>query len=171
MRFMGLMKADAASEAGEMPSDPSLFQRMGAFMQEVAEAGVLTDTDGLQPSSKGKRVKLADGKVTVVDGPFTESKELIASYALFNVKSMDDAVYWTTRFLEVIGHGECENPAHLRADRLPRGPLPARNASRRRRDSQDDGPKRAKAVASGSSGHFSPLGRGGTRLAEEFDAG
>jgi hypothetical protein len=65
-------------------------------------------TDGLQPSSKGKRVRLADAKITVMDGPFTESKELIASYALFQVKSMDEAVKWTTRFLEVLGEGECE---------------------------------------------------------------
>ena len=107
MRFIGLLKADESSEAGEPPSR-ELMERMGPFMQEVAQAGVLVATDGLQPSSKGKRIRLEDGKVTVIDGPFTESKELIASYALFDVKSIDEAVYWTTRFLQVLGQGECE---------------------------------------------------------------
>ena len=63
---------------------------------------------GCTPSAKGKRVRLAGGKVTVIDGPFTESKELVASYALFQVKSMDEAIHWTKRFLEVLGQGECE---------------------------------------------------------------
>jgi hypothetical protein len=65
-------------------------------------------TNGLHPSSRGKRVRLAGGKVTVIDGPFTESKELVASYAVFQVKSMDEAIHWTTRFLQVLGQGECE---------------------------------------------------------------
>jgi hypothetical protein len=69
---------------------------------------VLQATDGLQPSSKGKRVRLAGGKVTVTDGPFTESKELVASYALLQVKSKEEAIEWTTRFLKVLGKGECE---------------------------------------------------------------
>src|SRR4051812_46112003 len=87
MRCMGLLKADKYSEAGAPPSQ-ELMERMGTFIEEISKAGVLVATDGLQPSVKGKRVKLADGKVTVTDGPFTESKELIASYALFEVKSM-----------------------------------------------------------------------------------
>ena len=77
-------------------------------MEEVYAAGVLIASDGLTPTSKGKRIRLKDGKVSVTDGPFTESKELIASYALFQVDSMEDALHWTTRFLEVIGQGECE---------------------------------------------------------------
>jgi hypothetical protein len=81
---------------------------MGAFIEEVTQAGVLLATDGLHPSAKGKRVRLVDGKVTVIDGPFTESKELVASYALFQVRSMDEAIAWTRRFLEVLGSGECE---------------------------------------------------------------
>jgi len=85
MRIMGLLKADKESEAGAPPS-PELIQKMGKFIEEVMKAGVLRATDGLQPSSKGKRVRLSQGKVTVIDGPFTESKELIASYALFEVK-------------------------------------------------------------------------------------
>ena len=107
MRILGLLKADQASEAGALPSK-ELMAEMGKFMEEVTKAGVLLATDGLQPSSKGVRVRVIDGKSTVIDGPFTESKELIASYALFEVPTMDVAVYWTRRFLEVLGGGECE---------------------------------------------------------------
>lgn len=107
MRVLGLLRADKESETGVPPSK-DLMERMGTFIEEITKAGVMLSTDGLQPSSKGKRVRLANGKITVMDGPFTESKELIASYALFQVKSMDEAVKWTTRFLEVLGEGECE---------------------------------------------------------------
>jgi len=107
MRFMGLLKADKESEAGAPPSK-DLMEKMGKFIEEITKAGVLLATDGLQPSSKGKRVRLSQGTVTVIDGPFTESKELIASYALFEVKSMAEAIEWTKRFLEVLGEGECE---------------------------------------------------------------
>jgi hypothetical protein len=107
MRIIGLLKADAESEAGVPPS-PEFMQKMGMFMQEVAQAGILTATDGLQPSAKGSRVKLSGGKFTVTDGPFTETKELVASYALFDVKTMAEAIHWTKRFLEVLGEGECE---------------------------------------------------------------
>jgi hypothetical protein len=107
MRILGLLRADAASEAGAPPS-PELMERMGTFVEEVMQAGVLIASDGLHPSANGKRVKLKDGKMTVTDGPFTESKELVASYALFQVKDMDEAVIWTRRFLEVLGEGESE---------------------------------------------------------------
>jgi hypothetical protein len=107
MRIMGLLRADTDSEAGAPPS-PDLIARMGTFMEEVTKAGVVLAADGLHPSSRGKRIRTSNGKVTVIDGPFTESKELIASYALYRVDSWDDAVYWTTRFLEVLGDGECE---------------------------------------------------------------
>jgi len=107
MRILGMLKADASSEAGAPPSK-ELIERMGAFVEEVTKAGVLIDSNGLHPSKKGKRVRLADGKITIIDGPFTESKELIASYAFFQVKSMDEAIHWTTRFLQVLGTGECE---------------------------------------------------------------
>jgi hypothetical protein len=107
MRILGLLRADEASEAGEF-GDPEIFERMGTFMEEVSKAGVLLGTDGLKPSSEGKRISLADGKVTVTDGPFTESKELVASYALFQVENWDDAIYWTTRFLQVLGSGDVE---------------------------------------------------------------
>ena len=107
MRIMGLLRADTGSEAGA-PPNPDLIARMGTFMEEVTRAGVVLAADGLHPSSRGKRVRRSNGKVTVIDGPFTESKELIASYALYQVDSWEDAVYWTTRFLEVLGEGECE---------------------------------------------------------------
>jgi hypothetical protein len=85
-----------------------LLEKMGKFIEEITKAGVMLATDGLQPSSKGARVKLSGGKVTVTDGPFTESKELVASYALFQVKTMAEAIEWTKRFLNVLGEGECE---------------------------------------------------------------
>lgn len=107
MKVLGLMRADQSAEAGAMPS-MDLMTRMGAFMEEVQKAGVLVSSEGLKPSAAGKRIKLDGGKVSIIDGPFTESKELVASYALFEVDSMEVAVHWTTRFLEVIGQGECE---------------------------------------------------------------
>jgi hypothetical protein len=119
VRILGMLRADKESEAGVPPS-PELIARVGAFMEEVAKAGVLIGGDGLKPSSAGKRVKLENGKVTVIDGPFTESKELIASYALFEVETMDEAVEWTRRFLEVLGGGESElRPIFEEADFAP----------------------------------------------------
>lgn len=123
MRFLGLLKADPHSEAGAPPS-PELVQRMGDFIEEVTKAGVLLATDGLKPSSEGKRVRLSGGQLTVIDGPFTESKELVASYAIFQVDSIDEAVRWTSRFLEVLGEGECEirpifEPTDFPADIFP----------------------------------------------------
>jgi hypothetical protein len=102
-----MLRADEHSEAGTPPSK-ELIERMGAFVAEAAAAGVLVGGDGLHPSVKGKRVRLSKDKFTVTDGPFTESKELIASYALFQVETMDEALHWTRRFLEVLGQGECE---------------------------------------------------------------
>lgn len=107
MRIIGLLKADKDSEAGAPPSQ-ELMEKMGEFIEEVTKAGVLLATDGLHPSSKGARVKLSEGKITVTDGPFIETKELAASYALFEVKAMAEAIEWTTRFLNVLGEGECE---------------------------------------------------------------
>jgi hypothetical protein len=117
-KFLGLLHADAASEAGT-PPDPELFARMGPFIEEVMKAGVLVATDGLQPSSKGKRVKLEGGKMSVIDGPFTESKELVASFAIYEVESMEVAVLWTERFLEVLGGGTCEIRPFMTFDDFP----------------------------------------------------
>jgi hypothetical protein len=107
MRFLGLLKADKDSESGAPPRK-ELMEKMGKFMEEITKAGVLVDTAGLQPSAKGARVRLSGGKVTVIDGPFAETKELVASYALLETKSMAEAIQWTTRFLNVLGQGECE---------------------------------------------------------------
>src|SRR5262245_55620817 len=107
MRFLGLLRADAESEAGTPPSR-ELMARMGTYIEEVMKAGVLLATDGLHPSAKGARIRVDNGKVTVTDGPFTESKELVASYAILQTKSKEEAIEWTTRFLKVLGTGECE---------------------------------------------------------------
>jgi hypothetical protein len=107
MRVMGFLRADEHTEAGQPPSQ-ELMDRMGVFVQEAFQAGVIADTNGLMPSSAGKRIKLDSGKITVVDGPFTPLSELVTAYAIYDVKSMDEAVEWTKRFLQVIGTGECE---------------------------------------------------------------
>jgi hypothetical protein len=107
MRFLGLLKADKHAEAGAPPRQ-ELMEKMGKFIEEIRKAGVLLDTAGLQPSSKGVRVRLADSKVTVIDGFFAETKEVVASYALLETKSIAEAIQWTTRFLEVLSEGECE---------------------------------------------------------------
>lgn len=107
MKIMGLLKASEESEAGAPPSK-DLMERMGVFVEEMTNAGVMLGGDGLHPSVKGKRVRLTKGGFTILDGPFAETKELVSSYALFQVGSMDEAIMWTKRFLEVLGEGECE---------------------------------------------------------------
>ena len=96
MRFMILVKADKNSEAGVMPST-ELLAAMGKYNEELAKAGVLLDAEGLHPSSKGARVKFSGTKRLVVDGPFTEAKELIAGYWLIQVKSKAEAIEWVKR--------------------------------------------------------------------------
>jgi hypothetical protein len=96
MRFMVLVKANKDSEAGVLP-DEKLLTEMGKYNEELAKAGVLLAGEGLQPSSKGARVKFSGGRRTVVDGPFTETKELIAGFWLWQVKSMDEAIEWAKR--------------------------------------------------------------------------
>ncbi len=129
MRIMGLLRANVSSEAGDPPSR-ELMEKMGTFVAEVTQAGVMLATDGLHPSSKGKRVRLSDGKTTVIDGPFTESKELIASYALFQVKTREEAIDWTRRFLEVLGGGECELRPVFEASDFPADVFPPEEAAR-----------------------------------------
>jgi len=97
MRFMILVKATKDSEAGVMPPE-SLFAAMADYHEELQKAGVLLDASGLQPSSKGWRIKYSGGKRTVIDGPFTETKELIAGYTLIQVKSREEALEWARRF-------------------------------------------------------------------------
>ena len=96
MRVMVLVKANKDSEAGVLP-DPKLLAEMGKFNEELLKAGVMLAADGLRASSKGKRVRFARGKKTVIDGPFSETKELVAGFWLWQVKSMEEAVEWLKR--------------------------------------------------------------------------
>ena len=96
MRFMVVVKATKNSEAGMLPTK-DLLAAMGRFNDELVKAGVMLAGEGLHPSAKGKRVKFAAGKRTVVDGPFAETKELIAGFWLWQCKSMDEAVEWVKR--------------------------------------------------------------------------
>ena len=96
MKFMVMVRATKASEAGEMP-DEKLLADMGKFNEELVKAGVMLAGEGLHPSSKGKRVRFSGAQKTVLDGPFAETKELIAGYWLWQVKSMEEAVEWLKR--------------------------------------------------------------------------
>jgi len=96
MRFMILVKANKDSEAGVMPSQ-ELLTAMGKFNEELVNAGVMLAGEGLQPSSKGARVKFSGGEPTVVDGPFAETKELVAGYWIWQVRSKDEAIEWLKR--------------------------------------------------------------------------
>ena len=96
MRFMVIVKANKDSEAGVMPSEKMLTE-MGKFNEELVKAGVMLAADGLHASSKGARVKFSDGKTTVIDGPFAETKELIAGYWIWQVKSLEEAIEWLKR--------------------------------------------------------------------------
>jgi hypothetical protein len=109
MRFMIIVKANADSEAGVMPS-ASLLAEMGAFHEELARAGVLLDGAGLKASSRGWRVQIgADGQRRIAEGPFAETKDLIAGYTLIQVRSRDEAVEWSRRYPNPTLHGSaCE---------------------------------------------------------------
>jgi hypothetical protein len=100
MRCIVMVKATTDSESGVMPK-AELLAEMGKFNEELIKAGVLLAAEGLQPSSKGKRVRFSGPKRTVIDGPFTETKELVAGFWLWQVRSMDEAVAWVKR---------CPNP-------------------------------------------------------------
>jgi hypothetical protein len=104
MRFMIVVKATKDTEAGKMPEE-KLFAAMATYHEELVKAGVLLDASGLQPTSKGWRVKYSGGKRTVIDGPFTEAKELIAGYTIIQVKSREEALEWTKRFPNPVGEG------------------------------------------------------------------
>lgn len=96
MKVMVMVKATKNSEAGVMPSQ-ELMVAMGKYNEELVKAGIMLDGDGLQPSSKGKRIRFSGDKRTVIDGPFAETKELIAGYWLWQVRSMEEAVEWARR--------------------------------------------------------------------------
>src|SRR5204863_4555708 len=106
MRVMVLVKANAESEAGVMPSE-QLLSEMGKYNEELVKAGIMLAGEGLHPSSKGKRVRFSGTTRTVMDGPFTETKELVAGYWLWQVKSMDEAIEWVKR---------CPNPMNTDSD-------------------------------------------------------
>jgi hypothetical protein len=108
MRFMMIVKASKDSEAGKMPGE-ELLSAMGKFNEELMKAGALIDLSGLQPSSKGARIKISGGKRIVIDGPFAETKELIAGYWIIQVKSKEEAIEWAKRVPAPHGEGqECE---------------------------------------------------------------
>ena len=103
MKFLVFVKATANSEKGIFPPESEkLFAEMGRFNEQLVKAGIMQDADGLKPSSAGKRIKFSDnGAPSVIDGPFAETKELVAGYWIWNVKSLDEAVEWAKR---------CPNP-------------------------------------------------------------
>jgi hypothetical protein len=108
MRFMILVKATADSEAGALP-DESLLNAMADYHGELARAGVLVDANGLHPTSKGWRIEWSDGRKIVTDGPFAETKELIAGYTIINVASREEAIEWAGRFPNpALGDGAIE---------------------------------------------------------------
>jgi len=109
MRFMTIYKpADPAGMEAGVPPTQDEIAKMGQFITELAKSGVLVAADGLLSSANGARVRLSKGKITVTDGPFTESKELIAGYAILEVKSKAEAIELTERFLKIAGDGESE---------------------------------------------------------------
>jgi hypothetical protein len=108
MRFMIIVKANQDSEAGIMPEE-TLIAAMATYHEELVKAGVLLDASGLQPSAKGTRIKYSGGKRTIVDGPFTEAKELVAGYTIIQTKTREEALEWTKRMPNCSnGDGEIE---------------------------------------------------------------
>ena len=116
MKFMIIVKATPDSEAGRFPPDSDkMFAAMADYHEHLAQAGVLLDGSGLQPSSKGWRIRYDGDKRTVVDGPFTESKELIAGYTLIQVRSRAEAMEWSRRFPNPVGESQ---PAEIEIRQL-----------------------------------------------------
>ena len=136
IRFMGLLKADPASESGALP-DEKLLTEMGAFFEEGVSSGVVLGGEGLQPTSKGVRVRYSASKRTVVDGPFAETKELIAGYAIIQARSRDEAIEWTKRFVTVDASGryhqesECEIRQLFELEDLPASPAEQHDTAKR----------------------------------------
>jgi hypothetical protein len=122
MRFMMIYKpANVKDMEAGIPPTPEHMAEMGKLIGELVQSGVMLATDGLMPSSKGARVKQADGKVVVTDGPFVETKELIGGFAIFQLQSKAEAIELTKRFLQTAGDGDVEirqmpdNPAYARS--------------------------------------------------------
>ena len=121
MRFMIIRKADKQTEAGVMPSQ-ELLTAMTKYNEEMAKAGVLLQGEGLQASSKGARVKFSGGRPTVTDGPFTETKELIAGFTMIQVRSKAEAIEWVKRWPKEDGDPELEIRQLFEMDDLFTGP-------------------------------------------------
>jgi hypothetical protein len=116
MKFMIIVKATPDSEAGRFPPDAEqMFQAMAAYHEELARAGALLDGSGLHPSSKGWRIRYEGDKRRVIDGPFTESKELIAGYTIIQCRSREEALEWTRRFPNPVG---ANKPAEIEVRQL-----------------------------------------------------
>jgi hypothetical protein len=131
MRVMVIVKADKNSEAGMLATKETreTFAAMGKFNEELVKAGVMLAGEGLQPTSKGKRVKFSGKQRTVIDGPFTETKELIAGFWLWQVKSMEEAVEWLKR-APFDGGAEVEIRQVYEASDFPAEVLPPEDAAR-----------------------------------------
>ena len=124
MKYMILVKATKDSEAGRMPTE-KLFAEMAAYHEELAQAGVLVDGSGLQASAKGWRIRYDGNKRTVVDGPFAETKELVAGYTIINVQSRAEALEWTKKFPNPSidgGEAEIEVRQYFELDDFPQTP-------------------------------------------------
>jgi hypothetical protein len=105
MRYLGYTLGDESAMPAEPPS-PEVYEAMGKFMEEATKAGVIVATGGIAPTAMGAKITLQDGEFTVVDGPFTEAKEIIGGWALLECRDLAEAVEWSKRFLGVLGEGE-----------------------------------------------------------------
>jgi len=129
MKVMVIVKASKASEAGEMPSQ-QLLTEMGKYNEELQKAGIMLDGAGLHPTSKGKRVRFAGRNRTVIDGPFTETKELIAGFCMIQAESWEEVMDWSRRFAAIQGSGECELRPLFEPSDFPEEVFPAEDAAR-----------------------------------------
>ena len=107
MRFMLMAMATKESEAGVLPK-PEAFEEMQKYNEELVKAGILLAAEGLAATSKGARVKFSGDKRIVIDGPFTETKEIVAGFSIIQVKSLEEAIEWSKRFRNIVGDGESE---------------------------------------------------------------
>ena len=105
MRFLGYTLA-SETELPTEPPPPEMYEKMGEFVEEAVNAGVVVATGGIAPTSEGVKISLKDGEFTVVDGPFTEAKELVGGWALMECRDKEEALEWSKRFLGVLGEGE-----------------------------------------------------------------
>ena len=105
MRFLGYTLANEDEQPTEPPS-PEVYEKMGPFVDSAIKAGVIVATGGIAPTSEGARISLKEGEYTVIDGPFTEAKELVGGWALMECRDLSEAIEWSKRFLGVLGEGE-----------------------------------------------------------------